>query len=65
MNRHGHSGWMMLACCVPMVLVVVAMVATGVVSAGLLVFAAVCVGAMFVMMRTMDGSARTPGDHRP
>lgn len=55
MNGHGGSGhrWMMLACCVPMVVIAVALVAAGAVSASFLVFAAVCVGAMFLMMRTM------------
>lgn len=63
MNGHGgHSSWMMLACCVPMVLVAVALVATGAVSAGFLVWAGLCVGAMFLMMRAMDASPHDSAD---
>jgi hypothetical protein len=51
---------MMLACCIPMVVIAVALVAAGVVSALFLVFAAVCVGAMFLMMRAM-GPGGGPG----
>lgn len=56
MKHTGHSGWGMLACCVPMVVIAVALVATGVVPAGFLLFAAICVGAMFAMMRLMPGA---------
>jgi len=56
----GGHGWMMLACCIPMVVIAVALVAAGAVSASFLVFAAVCVGAMFLMMRAM-GPGGGPG----
>lgn len=51
-GHRGH-GWMMIACCIPMLVIAVALVATGVVSAGFLVFAVVCTAAMALMMRGM------------
>ena len=56
---HGHGGhrWMMIACCIPMLLVVAALVISGVVGAGALVFAVACLAMMWLMMRAM------PGDH--
>lgn len=61
-NRHGshamgHSGhgWMMLVCCIPMLAIAVALVATGTVSAGFLLVALACPAMMFVMMRGMHG----------
>jgi len=50
---HGGQHWMMLACCIPMLLVAVALVVTGVVSAGAIVYALVCVAMMGVMMAGM------------
>jgi len=54
----GHRGhhFMMMVCCIPMLVVAVVLVVTGVVSAGFLVYAAACLGMMFVMMRMMDRS---------
>ena len=49
----GH-GWMMLVCCIPMVVLAVALVAAGVVDVGFLVFAGLCVGMMAMMMRGMN-----------
>ena len=48
--RHdrGH-GWMMMVCCIPMVVIAVALVATGTVGAGFLITAALCVGMMAMM----------------
>lgn len=46
---------MMLACCVPMLFVVVALVSTGVVGAGAIVYALLCVGMMAAMMLVMPG----------
>ena len=51
--RGGHT-WLMMICCIPMVVIVVALVATGAASSGFLVTAGLCVGMMFVMMRLMD-----------
>ena len=50
----GSHGWVMMLCCVPMVVIAVALVATGVVSAGFLFTAVLCVGMMAVMMRGMN-----------
>ena len=47
-------GWMMVMC-VPMAVIVIALVATGVASAGLLLAAVVCVAMMAVMMRAVSG----------
>lgn len=60
---HDHMGheqqggsshrWLMLACCVPMVLVVAVLLVTGVAGAGAVVFALICVGMMALMMYAM------------
>ena len=54
-HRRNH-GWMMMLCCVPMVVIAVALVATGVASAGFLFSAVLCVGMMAVMVRAMNHS---------
>ena len=54
---HGGHRWMMVACCIPMVVIVVTLVATGVAGTGAIIYAAVCLGMMALMMRAM------PGDH--
>lgn len=48
---HGGRGWMMIACCVPMLVIAIALVATGTVGAGFLVAAAMCTAMMAMMMR--------------
>ena len=58
-HAHAHAGhrshnFMMIACCFPMLIIAVVLVATSVVSAGFLVYALVCLGMMFMMMRMMD-----------
>jgi hypothetical protein len=53
----GHR-WMMLACCVPMLIAVAFLLASGTAGAGAIVFAAVCVGMMAVMMFAMPGGHR-------
>ena len=59
---HGSHRWMMIACCIPMLVIAVALVATGVVSAGFLFFAVACTAMMVFMMRGMHGR----GDqHKP
>jgi len=52
----GHKGhnFMMIACCIPMLVIAVVLVATGIVSAGFLLYAVVCLGMMFMMMKMMD-----------
>ena len=52
---HGGHGWMMMICCIPMVIIAVALVATGAVDPGFLLFAGLCVGMMALMMRGMNG----------
>jgi hypothetical protein len=44
---------MMLACCVPMLVIAIALVTAGVVSAGFLLAAVGCTAMMFFMMRAM------------
>ncbi|MFF7643948.1 hypothetical protein [Streptomyces canus] len=54
-DSHGGHGWMMLACCIPMIAIAVALVATGVVGVGFLLVAFTCVALMALMMRAMSG----------
>lgn len=54
-GHRGHSHWMMIACCVPMLLVAVFLLAGGVGLAALIPFL-FCAAMMVVMMRAMgDG----------
>jgi hypothetical protein len=50
---HGGHGWMMIACCIPMLVIAVVLVATGVASAGFLAIAVGCTLMMALMMRGM------------
>jgi len=52
--RRGH-GLLMVACCIPMLVIAVALVATGAVSAGFLLVAIGCTAIMALMMRGMHG----------
>jgi hypothetical protein len=52
---HGGHSWMMIACCIPMLVIAVALVASGVASSGLLVGAVACTFMMAMMMRGMSG----------
>ncbi len=52
---HGGHRWMMIACCIPMIVIDIALVATGVVGAGFLVVALACTAMMWFMMRGMGG----------
>jgi hypothetical protein len=51
-RRIGH-GWMMIACCIPMLVIAVALVATGVATPGFLFAAVACTAMMALMMRGM------------
>ena len=51
---HGGHGWMMIACCIPMLLIAVLLVATGAASVGFLGAAVACTVMMALMMRGMD-----------
>ena len=53
-NGHGGHGWMMIACCIPMLVIAVALVATGVASPGFILVAVMCTAMMALMMRGMD-----------
>lgn len=60
MKHHGHGGdakhsWLMMACCVPMLLIAVTLAATGVVSWAFLLYALGCTAMMALMMRGMGG----------
>ena len=49
-----HGRWMMIACCVPMLVIAVVLVATGVVGAGFILVAVMCTAGMFLMMGAMS-----------
>lgn len=51
---HGGHGWMMIACCIPMLVIAVLLVATGAASIGFLGVAVACTATMALMMRGMD-----------
>ena len=55
-SHHGH-GWMMIACCIPMLAIAIALVATGVAGPGFLVVALLCTAMMALMMRGMHGAS--------
>ena len=58
-DKHGGShGWMMIACCIPMLVIAVALVASGTARPGFLVAALVCTGAMALMMGGMGHGDR-------
>lgn len=58
---HGSHGWMMLICCIPMLLIAVGLLVTGVAGAGILVPAILCTLMMALMMRAMPGGGH--GNH--
>ncbi len=51
--RHGGHGWMMIACCIPMLVIAGVLVATGAVGPGFLAVAVGCTLMMALMMRGM------------
>ena len=51
--KRGHGRWMMIACCVPMLVIAIALEATGIVGAGFIVVAVMCTLMMAMMMRGM------------
>lgn len=52
-DGHRGHGWMMIACCIPMLAIAGVLVATGVLSAGFLLVAVGCTAMMALMMRGM------------
>ena len=57
-GKHRGHGLMMMVCCIPMLLIAVVVVATGVAGPGVLVFAVMCTLMMAAMMGGMSH-----GDH--
>lgn len=53
----GHGHWMMVACCIPMLVIAIVLVATGVAGAGFIFAAIMCTAMMWMMMRGMSGSS--------
>ncbi len=56
--RHGGHGWMMIACCIPMLVIAGVLVATGAASPGFLIVAVGCTLMMALMMRGMGHGRR-------
>ena len=54
-NGHGGHKWMMVACCIPMLVIAIALVATGVVGVSFIFVAIACTLMMALMMRGMHG----------
>ena len=55
---HGGHGLLMIACCIPMLVIAVVLVATGVVNPGFLFAAIACTVMMALMMRMMMPGSR-------
>ena len=53
-ERHSHHGWLMIACCIPMLAIAVAIAASGA-GFGFLFFAIMCTVMMAAMMGGMSG----------
>lgn len=51
---HGRHGWMMIVCCIPMLVIAAVLLAAGVLSVGFLIFAVLCTAMMVLMMRGMS-----------
>ena len=49
----GHGHWLMIACCIPMLVIAIVLVATGVANAGFIFAAIMCTAMMWMMMRAM------------
>ncbi|MEU5260117.1 hypothetical protein [Amycolatopsis sp. NPDC021455] len=52
-HKGGGHGWMMIACCVPMLVIAAVLLATGVVGVDFLIVAVMCTVMMALMMRGM------------
>jgi len=52
-KKRGGHGWMMIACCVPMLVIAIVLVATDVVDIGFVFAAVACTVMMAMMMRGM------------
>lgn len=58
-HTHGGHGWMMIICCIPMLLIAAGLVVTGAASPSFLFVALACTAMMALMMRAM-----TPRDEQ-
>jgi hypothetical protein len=58
---HGGHGWMMIACCIPILVIAIVLVATGVAGVGFIFAAVMCTAMMAMMMRMMSSGGG--GDH--
>lgn len=54
-GAHSGHGWMMMICCIPMLVIAIALVATGVAGPGFIFAAVMCTVMMAMMMRMMPG----------
>jgi hypothetical protein len=65
-SRGGHSGhsWMMIACCIPMLVIAIVLVATGVAGVGFIFAAVMCTAMMAMMMRGMSNNGGGKGGMR-
>ena len=52
---HGSHAWMMIACCIPMLVIAVTLVAIGAASPNFIVVAVACTAMMALMMGAMSG----------
>ncbi len=57
-NHRGGHAWMMVVCCIPMLVIAGALMASGVISAGFLFYAVGCTAMMVMMMRMMSGGTK-------
>ena len=53
-HSHGGHSWMMIVCCIPMLVIAIALAATGVVGYGFILIAVMCTAMMAMMMRGMS-----------
>ena len=53
-GAHGGHSWMMIACCIPMLVIAIVLVATGIAGVGFIVAAVMCTAMMAMMMRGMS-----------
>ena len=54
-GHSGHSRWMMIACCIPMLVIAGLLVLTGVAGSGIILTALLCTAMMAAMMFAMPG----------
>ena len=62
-RKSGHGHWAMIACCIPMLVIAVVLVATGVAGPGFIFVAVMCTAMMAMMMRGISGAGGGGHDH--